>query len=385
MRLFTRRSRPALWVALVLFAATAANAATDVPIYTDGLNSGFEDWSWLPHDLNNTSPVHSGSLSIQVNPPEHPHGWPAVWFRHGNLDTADYTNVTFWANGGIAGGQLLQMRSMLGTNPEVVYLLPPLPTNQWKQFVVPLALLNAQDKTNFQGIWFQMHGAVQTNSFFLDDIVLVAKTGPAPVPASASLPPLAPLAAADVGPRETRWSTAVWCIVGALVVITGLLAWMIVMLRRSGLGSSVALLPASGVALPKSGLLSEGDAEARIRAIDSTAEPGNEALRQRIASELAEFAKQSLVQGLYSQRSTLVETQKRAQAELAELEARLASLHLPLQERIRAYETRIRDLEKELETRDEEMRNMIHATLLLIRERLEEEKAKDQGPASRFN
>ena len=115
------------------------------------------------------------------------------------------------------------------------------------------------------------------------------------------------------------------------------------------------------------------------------ADPENQVIRERIAAELAEFAKQSLVQGLYSQRSSLVETQRRAQAELAELEERLASLHLPLQERIRAYETRIHDLEKELETRDEEMRNMIHATLLLIRERLEEERAKDPGTTSRFN
>jgi hypothetical protein len=36
---------------------------------------------------------------------------------------------------------------------------------------------------------------------------------------------------------------------------------------------------------------------------------------------------------------------------------------------------RITELEKALETRDEEMREMIRATLLLVRERLEKEKA----------
>jgi len=40
-------------------------------------------------------------------------------------------------------------------------------------------------------------------------------------------------------------------------------------------------------------------------------------------------AKQSLVQGLYSQRGKLLETQEQARRELAELEARLAALHLP--------------------------------------------------------
>lgn len=51
MRLFHRRSRPVIWTALALFAAAAAKAGTDLPIYTDGLNSSFEDWSWLPHNL----------------------------------------------------------------------------------------------------------------------------------------------------------------------------------------------------------------------------------------------------------------------------------------------------------------------------------------------
>ena len=97
-----------------------------------------------------------------------------------------------------------------------------------------------------------------------------------------------------------------------------------------------------------------------------------------------EFARQSLVQGLYSQRTQLMETQKKAELMLSELEARLASLHLPLEERVRAYETRIAELEQQLETRDDEMRHMIQATLQLVRERLEQEKA-NSPQADRFN
>jgi hypothetical protein len=136
--------------------------------------------------------------------------------------------------------------------------------------------------------------------------------------------------------------------------------------------------------VPQIGPQAEGEPDAETRALEALAVPQNQAFRERMGAELAEFAKQSLVQGLYSQRNKMVETQKRAQAELAELEARLASLHLPLQERIRAYETRIAELEKQLETRDEAMRNMIHTSLLLVRERLADEKAKTPGP-SRFN
>jgi isocitrate dehydrogenase kinase/phosphatase len=106
-----------------------------------------------------------------------------------------------------------------------------------------------------------------------------------------------------------------------------------------------------------------------------------QAQRDRVVSELTEYAKERLVQGLYSQRKDLAETQQKAQHALAELEARLTALHLPMQQRIAAYEERIAQLHKELETRDGEMRELIQATVLLVRERLEETKERD---ASRF-
>ena len=380
MRLLIRPNRPAFLMAWLLLAAVIAQAQTDLPIFTDGLDSGFQDWSWLPRNLTNTSPVHSGNFSIKVSPPANPRGGPALWFRRADLDTAAYASITFWANGGESGGQLLQLRSMLGTDAQTAYPLPPLPANEWRQFMVPLALLNAQDKTNFQGIWFQLRGADQMNPFFLDDIQLTARPGIAPLhPASAGVSTRA---------AESSWNIAIWCIAGALIAITGLLTWLILMLRRSGLGTSMALVPMPSSSLQQISLGPGAEPRAipgaEPRLLEASTDPQVQTLRDKMAAELAEFAKRSLVQGLYSQRGKLIEAQQMAQAELAELETRLASLHLPLQERIQVYEQRIGDLEKELETRDEEMRNLIHATLLLVRERLEEEKAKEPG-VSRFN
>jgi DNA/RNA endonuclease YhcR with UshA esterase domain len=187
---------------------------------------------------------------------------------------------------------------------------------------------------------------------------------------------------------QSNSNVAIWFIAGALLVITALLVWLIVMVRRSGLGRPKALLPA----LPPAALqigpgLAVDDAPGsppNLLASETIADPQVQALREKMASELTEFAKQSLVQGLYSQRNKLIEAQQKAQQELAELEARLNSLHLPLQERIRAYEARIAELEKQLETRDEELREMIRATLLLIRERMEKEKAGEYD-IPRFN
>lgn len=107
-------------------------------------------------------------------------------------------------------------------------------------------------------------------------------------------------------------------------------------------------------------------------------------LREKLMPELAEFAKQSLVQGLYAQRNTLLETQRVAQQALVEMETRLAALQLSLPERIRAYEQRIGELEKEVETQGAEMRELTRATLALVRRKLETERERERL-TSRFN
>jgi hypothetical protein len=122
----------------------------------------------------------------------------------------------------------------------------------------------------------------------------------------------------------------------------------------------------------------------RALAAEATADKQAQVLREKLLPELTEFAKKSLVQGLYTQRNELVETQQQAQQELAALESRLAALHLPAPERVQAYEKRIAELEKELESRGEEMRELIRATLLLVRQRLDEEKEQEQK-TTRFN
>jgi len=107
-------------------------------------------------------------------------------------------------------------------------------------------------------------------------------------------------------------------------------------------------------------------------------------LREQIMPGLTEFAKQGLVQGLYSQRNDLLAMQEQARQDVAALEARLTELQAPLQERIRTYERRISELEKQLETRSEEMRELIRATLLLVQQKLAEERAKERNQFGRM-
>ena len=354
----------------------------ELEVYGDFLQNGFQNRVWPSLNLANTRPVHAGIFSISVTPTGY---WQGVYLHHENLDTTPYASLSFWVNGGTNGGQRIQIQGLLGeTNPPPdIYQRVTLETDTWQEVTVPLASLGVEDKTNFTGFWIQLTPNGTSNAFYVDDVHFDEK----PAPPVARLEPGIRPPGTPGHEAEAGWDVVAWCIAGALVVMTGLLAWLILMLRRSGLGTSTALVPLPNAALPQSSLppgsFPDPTGDVR-RALESATDPQGQALRDRIAAELAEFVKQSLVQGLYSQRGRLIETQQKAQAALADLEARLVSLHVPLQERLHAYETRIGELEKALETRDEEMRNLIHATLLLVRERLEEEKARDQD-APRFN
>lgn len=101
----------------------------------------------------------------------------------------------------------------------------------------------------------------------------------------------------------------------------------------------------------------------------------NPALRARLMPHFAAMVKEKIVTHLLSQRRQLIAAQQQAAAEIAALEERLERIHAPLQERVKAYETRISDLEKELEARTAENRELINATIALAKQRLEEEKS----------
>jgi hypothetical protein len=386
-----------------MFLLLAAHCgAADLVIYSDKLANGFQDRSWSPRSLTNTSPVYSGKYSISASPTA---AWQGLYFYHQDFDVSPYASVTFRVNGGPEGGQRLQILGLLSNDGQT----PghgcnfPAPTNQWQTITLPLAELGVADKTNCSGFSIQLAAGGATNTYYVDDIQLDAKPAPqahapaiaaaplvaaTPMPASAPAAvtpsPVIPAAAAPVPMNATGISPA-WWIAGVLTIITVLLAWLILMLRRSGVGraDALAVVPATAVARRDAPASAE-DWQQRARAAEAMATKQAQILSEKVIPEIKEFAKQSLVQGLFAQRNALLETQQRAQQELAQLEARLAELQLPLQGRILAYENRITELERELETRGDEMRELTRATLLLVRQKLEEEK-KRENERSRFN
>lgn len=274
---------------------------------------------------------------------------------------------------------------------------------------MPLSDLGVAGKTNLTDIWIQFaDDDGTTNTFYLDDIQFDAKTiSPPPAttainPARGSVSSTAPVMDNEsqkatintsLGASNVQPNVIVFWIVGALAIIIILLGWLIFVLKRSTPDASKIPAPGttmdittSAVSNPAATDFPESIEQWKQRALVAEAMAGTQGqmLRDKIMPELTEFAKQSLVQGLYAQRNVLLETQQKAQQALTQLESQLAGLHLPLQERIRAYEKRIAELEKEVETQGEEMRELTRATLILVRKKLEDEKELGRAPG-RFN
>lgn len=195
---------------------------------------------------------------------------------------------------------------------------------------------------------------------------LIAAELVAPPSPAAAISVAAPAAV----PRER--DMLYWWIAGALTLIVLLLGWLAFMLKRNHQIVPAAPLPAAVSNLPVPA--------APQKVVAPETPPAD--VKERALAELTEFAKQSLVQGLYSQRNALLETQQQAHRELAELEARLTALKLP--DRILAYEKRILELERELESRTGELRELTSTTLSLLRRKVAEERELERA-TRRFN
>ena len=160
--------------------------------------------------------------------------------------------------------------------------------------------------------------------------------------------------------------------VGAMLFV--MLAWLA--FRRK---PAATLLPAVvGGNLSPDSRDEAGAWQMRALAAEERVARAHDAIRSGVVSQLKEKAVSSLV----TQRSDMMNAQQAAAAEMAELERRLSELHMPLQDRLRAYEGKIADLEKALAAKGEENRELIKAKIELMRKQLEVER---KGSTLQFN
>lgn len=194
---------------------------------------------------------------------------------------------------------------------------------------------------------------------------------PEVVAAMPAEPPHAPSPASEVGTSDS--TIVAWWIAGAITLLAAVLAWLAFMFRRSGLGSEkIVGTRVEIAAAPIQKMIADRAASATVP----------KEMKEQALAELTSFAKESLVQGLFTQRAALLEAQKQAQEELAQLEARLTNLDVT--ERLRVYEARVQELERQLATRGDEVEGLTKATLQLLRQKISD--AREQAASTpRFN
>jgi hypothetical protein len=157
--------------------ATAPGIAqNNLPIYTDNLVNGFQNWGGAAANFSNASPVHSGTYSMSVTDGGN---YQALYFERSDFNTSLYSSLSFWINGGV-GGQKVQIFGVLDGNWQTPHALGGLPTNTWQQITIPLSVLGVADQPNCTGFAIQGNdsGAAQP-TFYVDDVELVAAPAPA--------------------------------------------------------------------------------------------------------------------------------------------------------------------------------------------------------------
>jgi len=156
--------------------------AVDLPVYTDGLQNGFDDYSYGGgSNLANAAPTHGGSaLSIAFTGNA---SFNAMAFHHAPAFAAGtYSGLRLFIHGGASGGQQLALILYRPDDTTTApYLLPAATANTWTQIDVSFATLGFNDA--FNRIDLQTAGGVQP-IMYVDDVSLIAAGTGGPQPDS---------------------------------------------------------------------------------------------------------------------------------------------------------------------------------------------------------
>ncbi len=187
LRLFSPMTNSVARLLTVILMLTAgflpvgsASTAAELPVYSDGLTAGWDDWSWdTTVNFANTSPVYSGATSLAAT---NTAGWAGLYLDSNIIiPGADYDTLEFWINGGSKGGQKLRVmladgnHDLIGSGVAVV-----VGTGGWTQVKIMLAKLGSP--AIIRGIcWQDTSGGAQP-TFYLDRISFTGQAVTPPPP-----------------------------------------------------------------------------------------------------------------------------------------------------------------------------------------------------------
>jgi len=208
----TRLMLPGLLPALLLASSHWLPAQATLPLYLDTLENTFQNWSWIENNFESTTyllPGFTDSISATATG-----SWQAISLgtdvvnAYQGMNISPYQNLVFWANGGSAGGQKLQVfpGNFTGAGVGAAYALPALTAGTWTQFSIPLSTICPAGTTNIDRFSFQLTTSGTTGTWYLGDIYFTPKTAPALVNLSVD-------ASQTIRTADPRWfgvNTAIW-------------------------------------------------------------------------------------------------------------------------------------------------------------------------------
>ena len=154
---------------------TDPDLAAGLPIYADGMESGFDNWSWATHSLSETGVVHAGSAAIRFEPD----GWSGLMFHHSGVDLSLYQSIELWVHGGTTGGQAVQLvlhdgAQTLGAIGLGTALGASIAPGTWQKVTIPLASMGVTSGT-LVDLYFQDASGGDQGTLYLDDITLIPR------------------------------------------------------------------------------------------------------------------------------------------------------------------------------------------------------------------
>jgi len=167
-------------VALMVAAATASMALGDVtlPVYTDSLAAGWQNWSWgATVGFANINPAYGGAgASISVR---YTAAWAGLYLHNdAPVGTSTYTSVRFQIHGGTIGGNGLRVVGYNAALAEGLGVqLIPTTAGQWVLVEIPLTSFGITEISGL--VWQDTTGGAQA-AYYLDAIEFVAAPPPPP-------------------------------------------------------------------------------------------------------------------------------------------------------------------------------------------------------------
>ena len=174
---FSRLFRWRFWLLYGLM-TVSSTASADQIIYNDALQNGWQNYSWATVNFATPSPVHSGSDSISVTCSP----WSGLFFGYPAFNPSSYTNLSFWINGGPAGGQYVQVQAVTSGGAAVAagLALGPLAANTWVHVNASSSVLCPAGNTQINGFCVQEDKGNSIPTFYVDDVSLQSSSSAPP-------------------------------------------------------------------------------------------------------------------------------------------------------------------------------------------------------------